>query len=86
MTQLNAWTKVGDSALSTGCWVLYQHKARLMSDVEKIAEWTAEEAETATRAYAARAEKLHRGGLWLVGPNGKVAACIWIPTRNAHGT
>lgn len=81
--KLNAWTKVGDDALpATGRWVLYQHKGRLLSEVEKAGDWAPEEAATATRAYSARSQKLHRGGLWLVSPEGKVAACIWVPGRS----
>ena len=68
--------------MATGRWVLYQHKARILSDVEKIADWGPEDIEVASRAYASRAEKVHRGGLWLVAPDGKVAACIWVPIRS----
>lgn len=82
---LNAWTKIGDTTNATGNWVLYQHRARILSEIEKIAEWDAQEAATATRAYQTRAEKVHRGGLWLVAPDGKVAACVWVPPRNSLG-
>lgn len=84
---LNAWTKIGDILPVTGRWRLYQHKARILSDVEEIGSWTPEEVDVATRAYQARAEKVHRGGLWLVAPDGKVAARMWVPVviRNFGG-
>ena len=82
MPQLNAWTKVGDQIETvTGRWVIYQHKARMLSEVEKVADWGPEEIAVASRAYAARANKISRGGLWLVAPDGKVTACLWIPVR-----
>jgi hypothetical protein len=76
---LNAWTKIGDAYRDTGKWVLYQHKARLLSEIEELGTWQPEETDVARRAYQARADKVHRGGLWLVAPDGKVAACMWVP-------
>ncbi len=81
MGQLNAWTKIGDQATVTGRWVIYQDRARILSEVEKIADWGPEDIEVASRAYAARESKLTRGGLWLVAPDGKVVARTWIPAR-----
>ena len=83
VNQLNAKTKIGDKLPATGRWVLYQHRARILSEVEKIADWGPDEAEVATRAYSARAGQVHRGGLWLVAPDGTVAVCIWVPVRRA---
>jgi hypothetical protein len=82
VVNLNAWTKIGDTFTATGRWTIYTHKARILSEVEQVADWPPEEAAVAARAYAARAEKLHRGGLWLVSPDGKVAATLWVPVRN----
>jgi hypothetical protein len=81
VNQLTAWTKIGDKLTANGRWVLYQHKARMLSEIEKVGDWSPDEAAVAARAYAARAEKVQRGGLWLVSPDGKVAACIWVPVR-----
>ena len=80
--KLDAWTTIGDQYEGTGRWVLYQDKARLLSEIEKLLEWPPDESATALRAYEARAGKMTRGGLWLVEPNGKVAACSWVPVRN----
>jgi hypothetical protein len=76
---LSAWSKVGDILPATGRWKLYQHKARILSDVEEIGDWDADQPAVAVRAYQTRAEKTHRGGLWLVAPDGKITAALWIP-------
>lgn len=79
--ELNAWTKVGDVFEATGRWTIYTFKARILSVVEPVADWPSDETAVASRAYAARAQKLHRGGLWLVAPDGKVVATLWVPVR-----
>jgi hypothetical protein len=78
---LNAWTKIGDQHDPSGQWTLYQHKARLLSEVEEVTSWKPEEEMVAIRAFHARAEKIHRGGLWLVSPTGRVTCSLWVPVR-----
>jgi hypothetical protein len=83
VTQLNAWTKIGDNVDATGRWTLYRHTGRQLSEVEKVLDWEGDSVLVASGAYTSRVKLLTRGGLWLVSPEGKVALATWrVPLRN----
>jgi hypothetical protein len=76
--KLDGWTKVGDTVAPNGKWTLYRHKGKEFDDVTVFDSFDAAEAEKATGAYQKESEKVKRGGLWLVAPDGKIAAQIFI--------
>jgi hypothetical protein len=80
--KLDAWTKIGDTVDATGRWTLYKHGGRLISEVERVNDWPDEDTTLARKAFASRVKLVHRGGLWLVAPDGKVALSMWVPARN----
>ena len=76
--KLDGWTKVGDHVPPTGKWTLYRYKGREFDDVDVFASFEAADSAKATSAYQKESEKVKRGGLWLVAPDGKIAAQVFI--------
>lgn len=76
--KLDGWSKVGDSYSSNGKWTLYRHKGREFDDLNVCGSFEPDEAEKATSVYQKESEKVKKGGLWLVAPDGKIAAQIFV--------
>lgn len=74
---IDAWTKTGDNVSHGGSWRVYKLSTR--APLRELKEEAFPDAETATRAYQRAADALRQGGVYLVNPEGVVAACIWIP-------
>jgi hypothetical protein len=74
---LDAWTKIGDNVADVGSWRVYKRSLRTV--FRELKHEGFPDAEKATRAYQKASETLRQGGVYLVNPEGVVAACIWIP-------
>jgi hypothetical protein len=77
MGELNGWTKLGDKVEGNGKWRLLRHGGKTFDTLKPKGEWPPEQAEKATREYQKLAETVNLGGLWLVSPDGTVAALIF---------
>lgn len=74
---IDAWTKIGDNVTDRGPWRVYKLSTRAPLREPKTEDFS--NAETAMRAYKKAADALRQGGVYLVNPEGVVAACLWIP-------
>jgi hypothetical protein len=78
LVKLDGWSKVGDRYSANGRWTLYRHKGREFDDLSVFASFEAEEADRASTAYQKESEKVKRGGLWLVAPDGLITAQVFV--------
>lgn len=76
--KLDGWSKVGDSYSPNGKWTLYRHKGREFDDLDVCGSFTPGETEEAATAYRKESEKVKKGGLWLVAPDGKISAMTFV--------
>ena len=75
---LNGWTKLGDNVSATGKWVVYRFKGKEFDTVDVLESFSAEETEKASKLYQSEVSKMKRGAAWLVTPEGKVSAMLFI--------
>lgn len=78
--KISAWTKVGDVVSPPGQWTIYTlapHRLGALEPEPKGLPFNT--AQKATEGYEKRANKLRRGGIFLVTPTGTVAAYLWLP-------
>jgi hypothetical protein len=78
MATVTAWTKNGDQVEPPGEWAVFQlmpHRG-MLEQLPKVQKF--KDVERATRYYQEKSRTHRKGGLFLVTPEGVVAACIWI--------
>lgn len=76
--KLDGWTKVGDRVAPTGKWTVYRFKGGEFDDVNAIDSFPPGEPERASKLYQSTTKDMKRGAAWLVAPDGRVAAMLFI--------
>ncbi len=75
---LSGWTKIGDKVEATGKWSILKvspHRG-LREPIPTVTPF--DDPERAAKTYRERSEALRKGGIFLVNPEGIVAACMWV--------
>jgi hypothetical protein len=79
--KLDGWTKVGDRVNPTGKWTVYRFRGGEFDDVSVVESFSPDverAEEKAVKLYEKTVKDVKRGAAWLVAPDGKIAAMLFI--------
>lgn len=75
---LDGWTKVGDKVTPTGKWIVYIFKGKEFDDVTVLESFLPDDESGAILLFKATVDKMKRGAIWLISPDGTVASLRFI--------
>lgn len=76
--KLDGWTKVGDSVNPNGKWTVYRFKGKEFDTVDILYLFPPEDGKKILHLYELEVKKMKRGAIWLVAPDGKIVAMIFL--------
>jgi hypothetical protein len=82
--KLDGWTKIGDKVSPTGKWTVYRFRGGEFDDVTAMESFPPDDPDKAAKLYKATITGMKRGAVWLIAPDGRVDAMLFIRPGEAR--